>query len=97
MKNKIIITLSIIIVALFAFFQTYRLSVSKSQIDDLKSTVEEMQRQHKKNIYDLLLRNEELKNAYILQKKANKIKGDKCLDSTVNSDFSRLLRENHRM
>jgi len=100
MKNKIIFSLSIAIFSLLLFFQTYRLSVEKTKVEDLKSTVENQQKQNKKNLEDLLLRNEELKNAQyktnLLQKKIDNLaKDDACFDEPLPPDVIKLLQEHN--
>jgi len=100
MKNKIITGLLVTILIGFIYTLSYKLKIESAKREELEATIETIVKQNKANRLDLAKRNEELRfkneETNLLQKKIKQIsKGDRCLNSPVNSDIVKLLRNNH--
>jgi len=93
MKNKYVYVV-LLIFSLIIYILGIKLNHLKEENRGLESEIRTFERQIELNKKDLIKKTEEVKNAYILQKKAEAIKGSPCLNSVVDSDFAKLLYDN---
>jgi cell division protein FtsB len=103
MKNRIIVVLTLLLLTLFAVFQSHKLKNAKNSVDRLQRQVEIIIRENESNLNDMIKLNREKidaeKKANLLQAKLTDViekdeKSNTCLSRSIPVALRKFMRNN---